>query len=110
MEKELTISQQINEKIIECGRKHAQTFEDDNLRFTEAMLILGGSRKLMKWVYNLLVGRGLLIKLEDLPQEQKEGMWEFIQTICVGEHRTKQKMHEMVIVFYTIEYFLNNPK
>lgn len=110
MEENISILKFINEKILECGRKYAQYFEEDNLKFTEALLILGGSRKFMNWVYRILVGRKLLTKLEDLPQEDKESLWSFVKEICVGQHRTKEKMHQMVIVFYTIEYLLNNPE
>lgn len=93
-----------------CGRKYAQLFEEDNLRFTEGLLHLSGSRMLMKWVYQLLVGRQLLVKIEDLSQEEKLSIWEFVKDICVGEHRTKEKMYQMAIVFYVIEYFLNEQK
>ncbi len=48
--------------------------------------------------------------MEDLPQESKQSMWDFVKEICVGENRTQQKMHEMAIVFYVIEYFLNEQK
>jgi len=71
------------------------------------MLILSGSRGLMKWVYGLLVAKKVLTPLEELSQEEKQSMWDFIKTICVGEHQTREKMYQMVIVFYTIEYFLN---
>lgn len=110
MEPNLNILKQSNDLIVNAGRKYAQLFENDNLGFTQAMLRLSGSRMLMKWVYGLLVGRKQLTKLEDLPQEEKESMWEFIKDICVDEFRTKEMMYQMVIVFYTIEYFLNENK
>lgn len=110
MADQITISKQINELIINSGRRYAQLFEADNLGFTQSMLILSGSRGLMKWVYSMLVARKLLTKLEDLSNEEKVSMWEFVKEICVDEHRTKEKMLQMVIVFYTIEYFLNENK
>lgn len=110
MAEQKPISRQIDDIIFDSGRKYAQMFEDDNLKFTEALLFLGGSRRLMKWVYGMLVSRNLITKMEDLPQDQKQSMWEFVKEICVGEHRTQQKMHEMAIVFYVIEYFLNEQK
>lgn len=110
MENELVISRQVNDVIINAGRKYAQLFENDNLGFTQAMLRLTGSRGLMKWVYGMLVARKLLKPLEELTQEQKEEIWDFVKDICVDEFRTREMMYQMAIVFYTIEYFLNEDK
>lgn len=74
------------------------------------MLRLTGSRGLMKWVYGMLVARKLLKPLEELTQEQKEEIWDFVKDICVDEFRTREMMYQMAIVFYTIEYFLNEDK
>lgn len=110
MDECVEISKWVNDQIIDVGRKYARLFEEDNLKFTNAMLFLSGSRKFVKWIYRLLVNRKLLMPLEDLPQEQKESMWEFVKDICKGGDRIKEKMHEMAIVFYVIEYFLNEQK
>lgn len=107
MEESKDISTKINDRIVDCGRKYAQFFENDNLSFTQSMLVFSGCRELMRWVYGLLVARKQLKPLEELSQEEKEEMWNFIKEVCVDEHQTREKMHQMVIVFYTIEYFLN---
>ena len=107
MEDAINISKKVNDLIFNSGRVYAKLFEEDNLNFTASMLLFGGCRELMKWVYSMLVARKLVTKMEDLPNDQKQSMWDFVKEICINEHRTQKKMHEMVIVFYTIEYFLN---
>jgi len=103
-------SSHVREILLDVGRKYARSFEQDNLRFTDSLLNLGGCRKMMVWLYCLLRNIGKLTPLEELPQEEKEHMWEFVKEICVGEHRQREKMREMMMVFYTLEYFLNEQK
>lgn len=92
------------------GRKQAAAFEEDNIGYTNALLMLGGCRKMLVWIYCLLINYKKIQPIESLPKEQKEQIWEFVKEICIEGHRQKEKMIQMVKVFYTIEYFLNEKK
>lgn len=110
MNEAVQIAYKEREILFDVGRKYAQSFENDNIKFTEALLNLSGCRKMMVWLYCLLRNTGKLKALEDLPQEEKEHMWEFMKEICTGEHQQREKMRQMAMVFYALEYFLNEQK
>lgn len=107
MASHLQTANDIHEVFMNFGRKQARLFEQDNISYTEALLRLTGSRKMMVWLYYRLRNYKYITPIEDLSQEEKEQMWQFTKEICVGEHRVKEKMRQMSLSFYALEYFLN---
>jgi len=93
----------------ELGRKLAREFEWDNISFTERLVALGGFRGILVWIYCLLRNYGKLTPLEQLSEEDKASMWNTALDVC-KENRTKKKLHEIVMSFYALEYFLNEQK
>lgn len=110
MEEAVKIAKANTEFMWELGRKLAREFEYDNVTFTERLVALSGTRGLLVWIYCLLRNYGKITALEKLTQEEKQGMWNLAKDVCQNEHRTTKKMHQVVMAFYAIEYFLNEQK
>lgn len=110
MEPAVEIAKAQTEYMWELGRKFARQFEWDNIRFTEMLVAAGGTRGLLVWIYCLLRNYKKIVALEDLSKEDKDQMWGLAMDVCQGEHRTRKKMHEIVMAFYALEYFLNEKR
>jgi hypothetical protein len=93
--------------MLDFGRKQAELFEKDNIAYTEALLRLTGSRKMMVWLYDILKNYKYLVPIEDLEKEAKEKMWLTVKDICNGRLEDKEKAIQMCKAFYALEYFLN---
>jgi hypothetical protein len=79
------------EILFDVGRKYARDFENDNLKFTEALRL-----------YCLLRNIGKVTALEDLPLDEKQEMWAFIKEVC-GEKRTDRELcRQMMMAFYAL--------
>lgn len=97
----------MDETLLVFARKQAKLFENDNIAYTEALLRLRGCRKMMVWVYCALRNYKMAPAIEELDKVDKEHIWEIVKDLCKGEHREKQKMKEMAMALYALEYFLN---
>lgn len=107
MHQAVEISNKQLEYMWELGRKYTTGFENDNVAFTEAIIILGGTRKVLVWIYCLLRNYGKLTSIELLEQDVKEKMWKFVKEVCKGKTEDRQRMKEVAQAFYVIEYFIN---
>jgi hypothetical protein len=63
----------------------------------------------MRWMYGYICNYAKIPLIENLTQEEKTKLWEFVKDICKGKTDDIEKMKDICKVFYTIEYFLNNP-
>lgn len=93
--------------IMNTGRKMTKTFENDNEAFTNALILTGGTRGMMKWVYSHLKGRRRIAPIEELDTDSKKQIWAFIREICLNKTNDKNVMKDVAVAFYTLEYFLN---
>jgi hypothetical protein len=107
MDNPVEISNNQLEYMWEVGRKHVRDFENNNIAFTDSVIMLTGTRKLLVWIYCLLRNYGKLTAIELLDQDVKEKMWRFVKEVCKGKTEDIQKMKEIAMAFYTIEYFIN---
>lgn len=110
MDNPVEISNKQLEYMWELGRKLTRDFENENVTFTDALIRLGGVRKMMVWIYCLLRNYGKLTAIELLDHDVKEKMWRFVKEVCKGKTEDIQKMKEIAMAFYTIEYFINENK
>lgn len=94
--------------MIRTGRKMAVTFEDNNIAFTDALILTRGTRGMMKWIYHHMVRRKMIIPIEELDKESKKQTWAFIREVCAGKTNDLSVMKEVTMAFYVIEYFINN--
>ena len=92
--------------MLDFGRKQTELFEKDNISYTEALLRLTGSRKMMVWLYGILRNYKYIVPIEKLEVEVKEKMWLTVKDIC-SQESDKNKLTDMCKAFYVIEYFLN---
>ena len=95
--------------MLDFGRKQVALFEKDNISYTEALLRLSGSRKMMVWLYDVLKNYKYVVAIEDLEPEVKKKMWLTVKDICSGRLEDNDKLVEMCKAFYALEYFLNEP-
>lgn len=107
MDDPIVISNKQHEYMLELGRKHVRDFENNNIAFTDAVIMLTGTRKLLVWIYCLLRNYGKLTAIELLERDVKERMWAFVKEICKGKTEDTQRMKEIAQAFYVIEYFIN---
>jgi hypothetical protein len=96
--------------MLRVGRRITESFEMNNIGFTDALVGTTCTRLILRWIYHHLVYKHGLTRLEDLDQGSKEGMWNIVKDICAGRVKTVHKMKEVAIAFYVIEYFLNEQK
>jgi len=96
-----------HECMLRVGRGQTQFFEQHNVEYTEVLIHTNCTRSLMKWIYQHLVGRKMLVPIEKLDSDVKAKMWAFVKEICAGKINDVEKMKDIARVFYTIEYFLN---
>ena len=93
--------------MLRVGRRITESFEKDNIGFTNALVGTNCTRLILRWIYHHLVYKNGLTRIEDLDQDTKEKNWEFVKEISAGRVKTVQKMREVAIAFYVIEYFVN---
>lgn len=101
------IARQQTEFMFEIGRKETAIFENDSVTYTETVLLSSGRRGIMVWVYCLLRNYKKIVPIEDLDRETKNKMWAFVKEICAGKTNDVQRMKHICMVFYAIEYFIN---
>jgi len=99
---------------LECmeriGRKETTLFENNNVAYTEDVIVGNCRRHIMCWIYSVLKGHKKLKPIEELEREVKEQMWAFVKEICLNKTNDKKRMIEIAKTFYVIEYFLNENK
>jgi len=93
-----------------CGRKETAVFESNNIAYTEELIKCNARKNLMVWIYCLLRNYKKIVAIEDLEQDVKLKMWGFVKEVCAGKTDDIKRMKQIAMVFYTIEYFLNEPK
>lgn len=89
------------------GRKEAAYFENDNVSYTEEIITLNCRRSIMCWVYSEMKKHKKIVAIELLDKKDKDELWLFTKDICAGKTSDKKRMVEVLKVFYTLEYFLN---
>jgi len=89
------------------GRKEAAYFENDNVGYTEEIIMLNCRRSIMCWVYSEMKKHKKIVPIEQLDEEDKKQLWKFTIDICAGRVTEKKKKIEVLKTFYTLEYFLN---
>lgn len=92
---------------LRIGRKETAAFEDNNVGYTDDLINGNARRGLMVWIYRLLRNFKFLKPIEDLDPDAKRQMWGFVKEICEGKTNDIERMKQIAMVFYTIEYFLN---
>jgi hypothetical protein len=107
MEPVLQEANRQHQVMLDFGRKQAALFEKDNISYTDSLLILSGSRRMMVWLYCVLKNYKYLVPIEDLDLDVKQKMWLTVKDICSGRLDDKGKAVEMCKAFYALEYFLN---
>jgi hypothetical protein len=96
--------------MLRVGRRITESFEMNNIGFTDALVGTNCTRLILPWIYHHLIYKHGLVRIEDLDQDTKEKNWQFVKEISAGRVKTVQKMKEVAIAFYVIEYFINEQK
>lgn len=92
---------------MKCGRKETALFESNCTAYTEEVVIQNARRNLMVWIYCLLRNYKKITPIDELDPEAKRKMWTFIQEVCEGKTDDPKRMKHVAMVFYAIEYFIN---
>lgn len=90
-----------------CARKETALFESNSVAYTEEVVTQNARRNLMVWFYCLLRNYKKIVPIEDLDRDTKNKMWAFVKEICAGKTNDVQRMKHICMVFYAIEYFIN---
>jgi hypothetical protein len=97
-----------NELFIDIGYKQAAMCNENSFSYINCLISADGIRNLMVSVYNSLITKKLLSKIENLSIEEKNILW--IQTKEFAAN--KLNLNETISLsksLYAIEYLLNNP-
>lgn len=90
-----------------CGRKETALFEAHSVAYTNEVVTQNARKNLMVWMYRLLRNSKRIIPIENLEVEVKQKMWAFVKEVCAGKTDDVQRMKQVAMVFYAIEYFIN---
>lgn len=90
-----------------CGRKETAVFESNSIAYANEVVALQARKNLMVWIYRLLKNYKKIKPIESLDYETKEKMLAFVKEICAGKTDDPVRMKEVAMVFYAIEYFIN---
>lgn len=107
MEAAVEIAKQQTEFMFQIGRKETALFESHSVAYTEEVIMQNARRNLMVWIYCLLRNYKKLTAIEDLELDVKKKMWAFVNEICAGKEVDIKRKKHICMVFYAIEYFLN---
>jgi hypothetical protein len=89
------------------GRKETAVFESNSVAYTEEVIMLNARRNLMVWIYCLLRNYKKIKPIEELDRDVKVKMWAFVNEVCAGKTNDLQRKKHICMVFYAIEYFIN---
>jgi len=101
------IAKRQTEFMFHIGRKETAMFEANSVAYTEEIVTMKGRRGMMVWIYCLLRNYKKVVAIEDLEPEVKNKMWQFVKEICAGKTNDLKEMKHICMVFYAIEYFIN---
>lgn len=90
-----------------CGRKETAVFESNSPAYAEEVVTQNARRNLMVWIYCLLRNYKKIVPIENLEPDVKKKMWAFVKEICAGKTDDPKRMKHICMVFYAIEYFIN---
>lgn len=90
-----------------CGRKETVVFESNSMAYTNEVVTQNARKNLMVWIYCLLRNYKKIKPIEDLDYDVKQKMWAFVKEVCAGKTDDLKRMKQVAMVFYAIEYFIN---
>lgn len=101
MEKQKTWS----ESFIEIGYKQAALCNENSPAYINCLVNGIGIRMVMVTVYNTLVFKKKIIKIEDLPVDEKNTLWEQTKEFAKGELNLTETIR-LSKCLYALEYLI----
>lgn len=92
---------------MKCGRNETAVFESNNIAYTNELITCEARKNLMVWIYYLLRNFKYIKPIEELDDDTKRQMWGFVNEVCAGKTNDPKRKKHIAMVFYAIEYFLN---
>jgi len=94
------------EEMLELAKKLASMFDSNNEAFMNCLVTGEAMRKIMSEAYKILVFKNIIPKIELLPIEDKNNIWERTKEFA-AKRLSNVECIELSKGLYALEYFLN---
>lgn len=94
-----------SESIIEVGRKQAAMCNENSIAYINCLVTCEGMRSVMVMVYNVLTYTKAILKIENIPLEEKNTLWEQTKEFANNTLDLKETIR-LSRCLYAIEYLL----
>lgn len=96
----------LNQLFYELGKKQIELLHQDNCAYIECLVVCDSSREVMHTVYKSLISMKLIPKIEALPLQDKNVLWEQAKEFS-KDRLDKNKTIVLSKSLYAIEYYLS---
>lgn len=96
------------EMMIHMGHCQAQIFRNNNFSWMECLVNGKSQSYIMNSIYRSIVGKKIIIPIEELPVEEKTRLFDVIKEFAPKSF-TKERYIESCKSLYALEYFLKFP-
>lgn len=94
-----------NDQWIIFGARQMEVFDQHNISFCNCLVLGDGLRTAMNEVYRAIVRHGFAVRIEELPQHEKEKFWNQAKDIAGRNYLNREQMIELSKALYVIECF-----
>ena len=95
-----------SESIIEVGRKQAAMCNENSLAYINCLVTCEGMRSVMVMVYNVLTYTKAIAKIENIPLEEKNTLWEQTKEFANNTLSLPETIR-LSKCLYALEYLIN---
>lgn len=95
---------------VELGEMFADDFEKDNVAFCNGLTAGKVAMSVLESCYKVLVSKKKIKKIEDLPRNEREIIWNTAKEFANGRLKNNEQMITLCKSIYAVEYFLTLKK
>lgn len=92
---------------IYLGKRQAESFEKDNIRYMKALPFVEVPQIILLQCYNIFVSSRKIKKIEELPVQDKQTIFDTAKEISMGK-LGKEQLVRLCKCLYSLEFILNN--
>lgn len=89
------------------SKNQANIFIEDNDLYMRCLPVLSTPKSILIGYYKALIFMNKITKLEDLPEKEKQGIWEMAKEFAAGRLKNNEEMINLCRCLYCLEYILN---
>lgn len=95
---------------VEIGKMFAVDFEKNNVGFCKGLPAAKVAMSILESCYNIFLYQKKIKKIEDLPENEKQIIWETAKELSNGRLQNNEQMKTLCRALYSLEYLLSIKK